>query len=144
MLLRGSIAVLAFAMSALTQTPVAHADEAYVCEAGRVVYVKPGELEAMKQSDACIASYYGITLAPNAVAPVAGPVKSPQLELKKLDGPEQQANSGKPAMTRIAYASGTAEIHHRAAPVAAADTDFRNVRLINGGAESGGWFRHNQ
>lgn len=144
MLLRGSIAVLAFAMSALTQTPMAHADEAYVCDAGHVVYVKPGELEAMKRSDACIASYYGITLAPPSAPAVAGPVKAPQIELKKLDDPEQQANSGKPSTMRFAYASGTAEIRYRAPPLAAAETDFRNVRLINGGAESGGWFRHTQ
>lgn len=34
------------------------ADEAYVCEGGRVVTVKPGQLEELKKSDDCIAHYY--------------------------------------------------------------------------------------
>ena len=35
------------------------ADEAYVCEGGRVAYVRFGELEAMKRKDPCVAAYYG-------------------------------------------------------------------------------------
>lgn len=36
----------------------ARADEAYVCEGGRVVTVKPGTLEHLKATDDCIAQYY--------------------------------------------------------------------------------------
>ena len=36
----------------------ARADEAYVCEGGRVVTVKPGQLEELKKTDDCIAHYY--------------------------------------------------------------------------------------
>lgn len=143
MLLRGSIAALAFAVSALTGAPTARADEAYVCDAGRVVYVKPGELEAMKHSDACIAGYYGITLAPARAAPAAGEMSTPPVEFKKLDVPENQASNGKPASYRVALA-GTGVIARRAPAVAAPDTDFRNVRLINGGPGSDGWYRHTQ
>jgi hypothetical protein len=57
----------------------AHADEAYVCDGGRVAYVRFGELEAMKRKDPCIAAYHGGTAAapsiPDADAappPVAG------------------------------------------------------------------------
>lgn len=143
MLLRASIAMLAVALSPLTGTPKAHADEAYVCDAGRVVYVRPGELEAMKRSDPCIAGYYGITLAPPAAVPAAGAVSAPPVELKTLADPENQASLEQPSNVRVALA-GAGEITHRAAPTAAPGTDFRNVRLINGGADSNGWYRHTQ
>lgn len=141
MLLRGSIAALAFAVSALTGAPAARADEAYVCDAGRVVYVKPGELEAMKHSDACIAGYYGITLPPAGAIPAAGAMSTPPVEFKTLDAPENQASNGRPSSYRVALA-GTGVIARRAPAVAAPGTDFRNVRLINGSPDSDGWYRH--
>lgn len=49
---------LCLAASTLLITGNATADEAYVCEGGRVVYVRFGELESMKKSDACIAAHY--------------------------------------------------------------------------------------
>lgn len=148
MLLRGSIAALAFAVSALTGAPTARADEAYVCEAGRVVYVRPGELEAMKHSDACIASYYGIVLSPPTVIPSASatsaaPASAPPVDFKTLDAPENQANNARSPAIRLAQA-GPAAVHHRAPAIAALGTDFRNVRLINGGPDGDGWYRHTQ
>jgi hypothetical protein len=142
MLLRGSIAAIAFAVSALTGSPVARADEAYVCDAGTVVYVKPGELEAMKRSNPCIAGYYGITLpSPAASAPIE-PAKTatPPVEFKTLGGPDDHADASKRSSTRTAQAGPAA---HRPPPVAAPDTDFRNIRLINAAPDSDGWYRHN-
>ena len=141
MLLRGSIAALAFALSALSGSPNARADEAYVCDTGRVVYVKMGELEAMKHSDPCIASYYGITLPPAGSAPVASEPSTPPVEFKTLDAPENQSSIANPRALKVAVAEAPVA-RHRAPPVAAPDTDFRNVRLINGGAQSDGWYRH--
>lgn len=46
----------------------AEADEAYVCEGGRVVYVRFGELEAKKKSDPCIAAHYARSNRRNAEA----------------------------------------------------------------------------
>ena len=149
MLLRGSIAAVAFALSAFSGSPGARADEAYVCEAGRVVYVKMGELESLKHSDPCIASYYGIKLpavtpapAPNsATAPAAN--EAPAVEFKTLETPENQASNASSANLKIASAD-TAVPRHRTPPVAAPGTDFRNVRLINAGPDSDGWYRHDR
>jgi hypothetical protein len=145
MLLRGSIAAIAFAVSALTGLPIARADEAYVCDAGTVVYVKPGQLEAMKRSDPCIASYYGITLPSQAAAAQPAPLApastvTPPVEFKTLGGPDDHADASKRSSMRTAQAAPAA---HRPPPVAAPGTDFRNIRLINAAPESDGWYRHN-
>lgn len=52
-----------FALVAGWFVELAKADEAYVCEGGRIAYVKLGQLERMKREDPCIASYYGGTVA---------------------------------------------------------------------------------
>ena len=145
MLLRGSIAALAFALSTLTGSPNARADEAFLCGTDRVVYVKPGELEALKRTDPCIASYFGITLQPSAASPatVAAPGSSPvpPVQFKTLDDPEAQASNAAPRRLQLAQVGAVASVH-RTPPVAAPGTDFRNVRLINGGPGSDGWYRH--
>ena len=68
------IAALALAAGAWVES--ARADEAYVCDAGRVVYVKPGQLETMKRQDPCIARYFATT--PTA-KPVAAPPQSTEV-----------------------------------------------------------------
>ena len=149
MLLRGSIAGLAFALSALGTAPGARADEAYVCDAGRVVYVKPGELEAMKRTDACIARYFGIEISTPPAQPtisksetVAPAASAPAVKLKTLDEFSSDARaSGKAANVKFAEAHSV--IPH-SAPVAAPGTDFRNVRLINAVPGEDGWYRHTQ
>jgi hypothetical protein len=50
--------IAAIALTAGGWAEVARADEAYICDAGRVVYVKPGQLETMKHEDPCIAKYF--------------------------------------------------------------------------------------
>ena len=50
--------IASFAAGAAMIGSDAKADEAYVCEGGRVVYVRFGELEAKKKSDPCIAAHY--------------------------------------------------------------------------------------
>jgi hypothetical protein len=50
------IAAIALAAGAWAET--ARAEEAYICDAGRVVYVKPGQLETLKREDPCIAKYF--------------------------------------------------------------------------------------
>lgn len=152
MLLRGSIAALAVAVSSLTACPNARADEAYVCDANRVVYVKPGELESMKKTDPCIAGYYGLTVAAppskGANVPMLSGAKNaqttPAIEFKTLEAPENHASGEVAAPYRVAMAGVGVVQAHRGPPVAALDTDFRNVRLINAGPDSDGWYRHLQ
>ena len=50
------IAAVALAAGAMAET--ARADEAFICDGGRVAYVKPGELEQKKLQDPCIAKYF--------------------------------------------------------------------------------------
>ncbi len=59
--------IAAVALAAGAWVEAARADEAYICERGRVVYVKPGELETMKLQDPCVAGYFGHV--PAATAP---------------------------------------------------------------------------
>jgi hypothetical protein len=54
------LAAAAVALAAGFLVETARAAEAYVCEGGRLVYVKSADLERMKQTDACIAGYYGL------------------------------------------------------------------------------------
>lgn len=81
----------------------ARADEAYVCEGGRVVTVKPGQLEALKQTDDCIAHYY-----PDA--------------RRKAQAEAQRAGAGEPAVKISVPAT---------AQPATAPSDYRHVRLLN-------------
>lgn len=59
------LAPIVVAVALIPARPVA-AEEIYVCDGGRLVYVKPGELETLKKTDACIAGYFGQTAAPAA------------------------------------------------------------------------------
>jgi hypothetical protein len=47
------------------------ATQAFLCEDGRVVYVKFGELEQLKRTDPCIARYFGLTAGTPAKAAAA-------------------------------------------------------------------------
>lgn len=93
----------------------ARADEAYVCEGGRIVYVKMGQLERLKREDPCIAQYYGLP-APGASTTQSAAAGSPHL---------------KPS-------TSTQESSSSAASAAAG-----GLRVINA-AESGRWFRPRQ
>jgi hypothetical protein len=146
MLLRASIAALSFASWALAGAPDARADEAYVCDQNRVVYVKPGELETLKHTDPCIAAYYGLKIDDPAGAKPAAqstdPSSTAPVDLKKLDAPEDHAHAGQ---KNARFAQNTqAGSRPRVPPVASPGTDFRNVRLLNAGSDSDGWYRHTQ
>jgi hypothetical protein len=99
----------------------AKADEAYVCDGGRIVYVKFGELERMKRHDPCIAAYYGMTVAGSA-APAGDIVRVPAPVPASRDR-TQAAKAAAPATT---VASGDS-------------SEPARIKIINGG-ESGRWF----
>ena len=137
----------------------ARADEAYVCDAGRIVYVKPGELEGLKHTDACIAGYYGLTVEapakhdtsqPEAAkkaaktqaappVPPGGKAKGLQLEREAraaaaIDAPVAAAVIKQPAPESKPIAS----------PVKAAPSDFRNVLILNAAPGAERVFRHDK
>lgn len=122
--------VAAVALAAGAMAEFARADEAYVCDAGRIVYVKPGELEMKKLQDPCIAKYFETTSTANAAAS------------KPLTD----------AASRVPQSTTSAPI----APIRKADSkshvepsgsdrslgDYRDVRIINAAPGADAWFRH--
>ena len=140
--------MLSVLLTALTWAPSAHAADAYLCEPDNVVYVELENLEAMKRSDPCIASYYGLTVAPKPVAkPEAPPRSSQPARVAPLPAP---ILGRRPRLVsdELVAPSPLAVSKHRvepslALPVVAADgTDYRNVRVINAHATSDAWFHH--
>lgn len=129
----------------LLPTAPALADEAYVCAGGVLVYVPLAELEAMKRSNACIASYYGLTVQPGAKAEaVSKPdnsgtseAKSERPQLKVLKEPELETTGAVSAPSKVAVTAV-----RKAPPVAAPNTDFRHVHVINGGESTAKEFFH--
>jgi hypothetical protein len=143
--------IAALAVLPLATPAPSLADEAYICEGGRIQYVNSYDLPAKKLSDPCIAGYYGLLPMPPsnlkeinekkadpvippfetkvvAVAerPVAKPPKAQPPALKKLqDRVEPERDD--PART---------------AAVAASNSDFRNVHVINAVTGENQWFRH--
>ncbi len=149
----------------------AFADEAYVCEGGRVAYVRFGELEAMKRKDPCIAAYYGAGaddgaagLEPGDAEPVLDEAAEAPgtLPLVRTAGTNASVaarpNAGpvlkvQPRLVapqrqigpRLVAASGpTSGVAQRAVapPMAHPETDFRNVRVINAPPGENAVFRH--
>ncbi len=136
----------------------ARADEAYVCDGGRIVTVRVGELEAMKRKDPCIAAYYGMkadsSYAPPSVAAASAPVAvvEPPLPARR-PSPVMPASTALPQQAAqphpVAYSSDIVTAP-RVVPVAfryaaprragnietpqaaaAAPVDFRNIPIIN-------------
>ena len=131
----------------------ARADEAYVCDAGRIVYVKPGELEALKRTDTCIAGYYGLTVAAPAKPDTGKPesakkatAKTPAVSPVPPGGAakglqiEREARAAAAKYTPVAVAVSKP----MATPVAAAPSDFRNVFILNASPGAERVFRHDK
>ena len=124
---------VALALAIPTSTP-AGADDAYVCDGGRLVYARPETLEKLKQTDPCIAGYFNPKAAPAKAAPEpAGPAAP-------LRGVIREDDKNKPARGKSAALRGEDGV--LPAPVASIGTDFRNVWVINGSADNVQIFRH--
>lgn len=148
----------------------AKADDAYVCDSGRIVYVKLGSLEQMKRTDPCIAAHYGIELNPaKTLAEPAADVA----EIETVVEPQRRQDDDVPAMALVRtgseprHAKIGARIHpdakkHKgqgtvqlvgtvgriverappAPPLAHPETDFRNVRVLNAQPGDSALYRH--
>jgi hypothetical protein len=104
-----AIAVIALLVGSWAEP--ARADEAFVCEGGRIVYVKPGQLETVKQADPCVARYF--ESAPHVR-------KDAAVSLSPLPAPPTAASVQVPA---------------------ALANDSRYMRIINAAPGADGWFR---
>lgn len=142
------LGLFALGFLAATGIEAVRADEAYLCEGGRIVKVAPGQLEDLKRTDACIAAYHGLTieaaprnrdsrletgaLAPPTANPASVARPAPASAAKRT----ARAPAAAPAMREPAPAP-------RAAPPRATDgTDYRNVVLLNAAPGSNAVFRH--
>lgn len=129
-------AIAALALAAGAWAERAHADEAYVCEAGRVAYVKPGELEEKKRTDPCVARYFddipSVKRASSAARPATDQKAATPVAEEPL--PVQKVSTAAPAAKTVPVRISTAED--------AAGSTFRKVRIINAAPGEEAWFHH--
>ena len=130
----------------------ARAEEAFLCGPDKVVYVRSEDLEARKNSDPCIAAYFGIKIedaskpaapvvsfvAPAATvgaeAVVVAPVADTRVAftLKSLTDKDMPLRA-----TRLASRGRVVR-----PVVSAPGTDYRNIHVINAQDSEEEWFRH--
>ena len=92
-----------------------------MCDDGRLLQVELRQLERMKQSEPCVAAYYGLV-----VQSVPLPVRRPARPLRHVRKGSQT----------------TAEPPREIGTMADATTSFRKVRIINARRGSRGWYIH--
>lgn len=114
----------------------ARADEAFLCEGGRIVKVPAGRLEAMKQTDPCIASHFGKTLKTEARLETGALAPQQILPTHLLPAPVV-VEGYRPRRAMRRDSKGTAPL-----PRTAEGTDFRNVVLLNPEPGQPAIFRH--
>jgi hypothetical protein len=135
---------------AATGVEAVRADEAYLCDGGRIVKVPLGKLEEMKRTDACIAAFYGLKVVSptrletgtiNPPAPVASATTTQQTAISvPRDGPSSANLSAAPPPKPAPVRQASAE--KPIAPRAVAGTDYRNVVLLNPAPGDPAVFRH--
>lgn len=129
-MLKSMLWIAALGMAAGLSARDARADEAYICDGGRLVYANPETLEKLKASDPCIARYF----APEAAANVASPAPAAVELAPAVDSPrgKGQAPQLKPAMRDAAVRSKAPKLAQKAAPRAtSAQALAPTVRVIN-------------
>jgi hypothetical protein len=137
------VSVVATALSLPAARPAPAAD-AYLCGPDNVVYVEIENLEAMKRSDPCIATYYELKIEPHSVADPAGAETlsgRPPDAIRVLRQLRPRLAADEP----VASVQSSAPLRHAKtlpAITAAAGTDYRNVRVINAASPENAWFRH--
>ncbi len=129
-----------------TGLTAARAAEAYLCEGGRIVYVAIDQLEVMKRSDPCIASYYGVTL--NSPTDTAHSVAVADIETAAPAPLPASQGIRTPRDMRAADKAGNRTAISKRQPAerkplrAAEGTDYRNVHVINAASPDVSLFRH--
>ena len=135
---------------AATGVEAVRADEAFLCENGRIVKVPFGKLDEMKRTDACVAAYYGLKIdaAPpietGAIRP-AVPEQSQSIATtrpKSLEPAPKAAVRPEPEQPLSPAPVRRASAEKLPPPRAAAGTDYRNVLLLNPEPGQPAIFRH--
>lgn len=115
-------AMLALAMPAL-------ADEAYVCEDGRIVSVRFGELERLARTDPCIARHLARRSGAFSAHPAAGDPASPAILATAAANVDVPLPGRKPAISTASretddaprHAATEIIVHHEAPPASEAE-----------------------
>ncbi|MDX2257401.1 MAG: hypothetical protein NW205_00640 [Hyphomicrobiaceae bacterium] len=146
--------------AAILTAKVTRADETFVCADGSFVTVLPGQLEAMKRTDPCVAAHYGITLpARGATPPVPGatalaPPLAPEASYAPREAPLPERAPPRPADAiadklrsigagdALDPTSPDAEAVAMAAARKGQPSDYRNVLILNATPGSERYFRH--
>lgn len=112
-----SIAGVALVAGALVER--AKADQAFLCEGGRIAYARGlADLERLKTADPCVAGYFGKSTLRGADRPEPPPAATLRTGTATASGP-------------VASARAPAEPYASSAPVA--------VRILNGQPGNGTW-----
>jgi hypothetical protein len=140
------LGLFALGFLAATGVEAVRADEAYLCDGGRIVKVAPGKLDELKRTDACIAAYYGLTIgaAPHSAESrlETGALAPPAANPASLARPAPAAKRTARAPAAAPAVGEPAPAPRAAPPRAAHGTDYRNVVLLNAAPGSNAVFRH--
>jgi hypothetical protein len=127
------VAAVALVAGAIVES--ARADEAYVCDAGRIAYVRPGELEMKKLQDPCIAKYFENT---QSVKPAAA--KSAAASPTTTSAPQPAAAT--PVAPNVPMHKTSVQTSAAPPHADVPASDYRNVRIINAAPGADAWFHH--
>jgi hypothetical protein len=142
------LGLFALGFLAATGVEAVRADEAYLCEGGRIVKVTPGTLETLKRTDACIAGYFGLKIDAAGVRDTGvrdiGALETGAITVPTAipAAPKRPAPAAKAAARLPAKTAAVKE--PAAAPRASAGTDYRNVVLLNAPPGAAAVFRHDR
>lgn len=95
MLMVLSIAGLSLAAGALVER--VKAEQAFLCDGGRIVYGRGAEVEKLKLTDPCVAGYFGITLERGADRTIVKPAVPAGLRATTVETPPAPAAVHEPA-----------------------------------------------
>lgn len=144
--------IAALGISTGLTTNAARADDAYVCDGGRLVYARPETLEKLKATDPCVALFYSNNKPVVTASPVPAqiaPSTSPVTPAAPSASAKNNTPSAKAAPLKNARDAAVVPAPQKsdqpkpalAKPVEPAPgADFRNVRVIN--APAGPEFFH--
>lgn len=87
-----SIAGVSLAAGALVER--VKAEQAFLCEGGRIVYARGAEVETLKLTDPCVAGYFGLKVEPGADRAAAPPKASAGVRANTIEVPAEAAPAG--------------------------------------------------
>jgi hypothetical protein len=145
---RTAVSVAIMSLSVAVSRNSAFAADAYVCGPDKLVYVAIQDLERMKRTDACIAAYYGLKIEPEGAQAKTKAISDNEPKFKEPLKANNLPVKFKPIVQDDIVKDGRRADLNPAqltqSPLPSANTDYRNVRIINAVSEDQTWYRHQQ